>query len=153
MKFENKLVVSVAVIVVAIFIVLSVVVSMFQGPPPNMVARFNGGGPVSSDVRVTSSFQVQEEDWSISLTSGTQMLGWSLQVDLYEEGSDSSLCCLEGKWDLFLDRVVWELGSGTVGGTFIVPYEYKPDLSPGRYYLKVYSTNITWVIEIYENIG
>ena len=153
LEFENILFVIVVVIVVAVFVVFSVVVVMFQGPPPNLVARFDGGDPVASDVRITSRFQVQEEDWSISLTSGIQMLGWSLQVDLYEEGNDNPLCCLKGKWDLLGDRVVWELGSGTTGGTLIVPYEYKPDLPPGRYYLKVYSTNIIWVVEIYENIG
>ena len=151
MKFYKILIILVIVVVV-VFAVLSIVVDMFQGPPPKMVARFNGGNPVSSDVRITDVFHVQKKEWSISLSSGIQILDWSLEIELYEEGGNIPLCSLKGKWDLLGDRVVWERGPGTTGGTFNVPYEYQPDLPPGTYYLAINWTRITWTIEIYENM-
>jgi len=150
-KFYRILIILIVVVVV-VFAVLFIVVDMFQGPPPRMVARFNGGDPLSSDVRITDVFHVQEE-WSISLSSGIQMLDWSLTVELYEEGGNIPLCSLKGKWGLMEDRVVWERGPGTTAGTFNVPYEYIPDVPSGRYYLEIYWTRITWTIEIYEFVG
>ena len=81
------------------------------------------------------------------------MLDWSLTVELYEEGGNIPLFSLKGKWDLLMDRVVWERGPGTTAGTFNVPYEYTPDVSPGRYYLEIYWTRLTWTVEIYEYVG
>jgi hypothetical protein len=71
-----------------------------------MVARFNGGNSVSSDVSMADVFQVQEEEWSISPSSSIQIIDWSLEVELYEEGGNIPLCSLKGKWDLIGDRIV-----------------------------------------------
>jgi hypothetical protein len=139
---------SVIVAVVLVFILLALV---FSGTPPVEIAKFTGGNPVSSDVVVTDVFQITKEEWTINLVSSTAFLGWSLRVELYEEGEyDNPIRSLLGKWDLLGDCVVWELSPETTEGTFPSPTDYQPDLPPDRYYLRIHWTKVAWCIHIFE---
>jgi hypothetical protein len=142
------------VILVTITIVVGVFITLIllnqDQVPPITVAEFKSGmeRALGNGTRITEVFQITKETWSIDLVTADSLPFWSFKMELYTI-RDEQVLVMKGKMDFLSGRVVLEHVSGAVG-TFVVPYEYQPDLPPDSYYLKIYWTNMGWFIQVFE---
>ena len=150
-KTDRKLAILCIIISACVFVPFTLLVLFSGGQvPPITVAEFRSGmeGNFGNGTLITEPFQITHDEWSIDLMTAESLPFWNFRMELYTI-SDDEVLVMKGVTDFWTGRIVLEHVSGA-DGTFVVPYEYTPDLPPDSYYLKIYWTRMSWFLQVFE---
>ena len=115
------------------FLLSLYVIMVVQSP---VVATVSG----SEGETATGVFIVEKSNWDVKITYfKSWSFAWSFRIEVYAEGANET--------PLFSSGCVMHTSPD---GRESVELSSHPSLSAGRYYLKIYSTNAQWALQVFE---